>query len=57
MTLKLVGCILIYFSGFVTALNLATMYPSISYESSWERTICAAIVSIFGFVLIERGEK
>ena len=44
----IVGFFLTVMGGFVAALNLATMFPSETYEASWGKVAFATALAVFG---------
>lgn len=44
----IIGFILTVMGGFVAALNLATMFPSATYEASWGKVAFATVLAVFG---------
>jgi uncharacterized protein (UPF0212 family) len=47
-TRPIVGFFLTVMGGFVAALNLATMFPSETYEASWGKVAIATALAVFG---------
>lgn len=42
------GFFLTVMGGFIAALNLATMFPSATYEASWGKVVFATALAVFG---------
>jgi hypothetical protein len=49
--LQIVGFFLTVMGGFIVALNLATMFPSATYEASWVKVYFATSLAVFGGLL------